>query len=290
MRNSNGRPLRQVFSTASLRKLYQRHPLNAKSILARVRRERTGNIRLTEEDLARDLTTQLTDQNHIGGADFVIALAERSGVSKYTKILDLGSGLGGSARLLASRWHCNVRGIDLSDKRCKDAKELTELVNLQHLVTFSRADFMRVRVPVAEFDVLWGQDSWSHVKWKKKFLARWLPALKPKGRVALQDVILRRRPTKKSEILLLRRLTRTWRSYVIPVQEWIAILRENSCRITCCEELSFEMSGYFTQMLRAANQIEGYSRLERNTFSIALKLLTKGILGYTRIVGVKSPR
>src|ERR1700692_1660167 len=94
--------------------VYERHPLQQRTILRRIRATRGTLIGLRETDLAVDDATELTDQNHIGGVKFVKELACAAGINSETKVPDLGCGLGGSARVLAAEFGCRVHGIDLS--------------------------------------------------------------------------------------------------------------------------------------------------------------------------------
>ncbi|HIC68284.1 MAG TPA: hypothetical protein EYO90_01990 [Candidatus Latescibacteria bacterium] len=48
---------------------------------------------------------------------FVRELAEAVGLRREHRVLDLGCGLGGSARIMAALYECQVHGIDFSDKR-----------------------------------------------------------------------------------------------------------------------------------------------------------------------------
>src|ERR1700680_1379794 len=123
-------------------RIYSRHPIQEKTLLRRVRATRGTLVGLIETDLAVDDVTELTDQNHVGGVTFVKELACRVGIDSETKVLDLGCGLGGSARVLATVFGCHVHGIDFSPKRYREALRLTKLVGLSELVTFECSDFM----------------------------------------------------------------------------------------------------------------------------------------------------
>ena len=273
----------------SLNNLYRDHPLNAEAILARVRRNRRERTsRLTESDLAEDPKTEITDQNHVGGSRFVTGLADDAQVSAESMVLDLGSGLGGPARLLSWRYQCHVHGIDASKERCRDARKLTKLVGLQTRVTFACGDFLTLPVPDAKFDVIWGQGAWNHVKDKNRFLSRWMPALRIGGRIALEESIICHKSTKPREIQLLRKLSRTWRAYLVTRDEWFRVLRHNGCSITFSKDLSRKMWEDCGHMLSASAKIPDYPRSEREAFGYARELLEEGALGYVRIVAERA--
>ncbi len=64
---------------------------------------------LTVEDLAP------VDQVHIRGREATLELAYRTGMTSGTRALDVGGGLGGPARTLASEFGCTVEVLDITE-------------------------------------------------------------------------------------------------------------------------------------------------------------------------------
>src|SRR3954466_5331212 len=54
------------------------------------------------------------DHFHTRGAEATIEIGRLAGITPATSVLDIGSGIGGPARLLAATHGCRVTGIDLS--------------------------------------------------------------------------------------------------------------------------------------------------------------------------------
>src|SRR5271165_613591 len=98
----------------SVSEIYESHPLTADSVLRRVKMTAPARIEVCEDDLAYDPVYGITDQNHIGGAEFVLAMGELLGLSSGAKVLDLGSGLGGPARLLSQELGAQVTEVSLA--------------------------------------------------------------------------------------------------------------------------------------------------------------------------------
>jgi ubiquinone/menaquinone biosynthesis C-methylase UbiE len=271
------------YTKKEILRVYANHPLRLKTILRRIIVSRQTLQGLTEYDLAFDRSTQLTDQNHIGGAQFSKQLARRAGVSNESKVLDLGCGLGGPARILAATFGCAVHGIDLSPNRCRDAMRLTELVGLSHLVTFECGDSENIRVPRNAFDVLWGQSAWVHIAAKPRFFRRWAMALNANGRLAAEDAFLLRAPSDIPEKALLGKLERQWKAYLDPVADWQRLLSENLFKVTAVEDLTTSMKVHFRNLIAAAAGLR-IPREEAASWRNALSAAELGLLGYFRII------
>src|SRR5260370_32643995 len=65
------------------------------------------------------------DQFHTRGLAATAELGKLAGVTAGMSVLDVGSGVGGPARLLAATWSCQVTGVDLSRPFVDAARYLT---------------------------------------------------------------------------------------------------------------------------------------------------------------------
>src|SRR5258708_7815271 len=71
-----------------------------------------------------------TDEFHIGGAQATKELAAQLGLTPAMHVLDIGSGLGGPARHIASAFGCRVTGIDVTEEYVAVATSLTRRMGL----------------------------------------------------------------------------------------------------------------------------------------------------------------
>jgi ubiquinone/menaquinone biosynthesis C-methylase UbiE len=268
-------------------RVYEHHPLQQRTILDRVRAVKGTLIGLVEKDLAVDNATELTDQNHVGGIKFVKELAREAGINSETKVLDLGCGLGGSARVLAAEFGCRVHGIDFSRKRFREARHLTTLVGLGELVTFECSDLMTARVPLFEFDVLWDQSSWIHIADKKKFIRRWSRALKSDGRIALEDAFLEARTLTRVQSAMLMQLEEQWKSYLISAKQWCDLLQAECFTVYAQADLTLQMREHFETLAKVSNSI-AVPKKEVAAWHNAIHLTESGVLYYGRIIAKRS--
>jgi SAM-dependent methyltransferase len=280
------------FTRDEIEEIYHSHPLRKDTILQRVLQQKGTLAGLSEQDLAEDPWTEISDQNHIGGLAFTRELAERAGLGSASRVLDLGCGLGGSARCLAWLFGCHVLGLDISAERIVQARELTELLGLQNLVTFECVDLMTADLPSNRFDVLWGQSAWVHIADKLGFLRKWGPALDPKGCLAFEDVFLMRLSAGKLEEKLVAELENHWKSHLVGLDGpagWNRILADCGFATTFSQDCSEHLRSHFLKLQLGASRAEALpvNQLEQESWRLALEAVDAGLIGYFRIVAAR---
>ena len=268
-----------------VRELYKNHPLRQETILGRLRRQGKPLDSLTELDLALDEQAEITDQNHVGGLAFTAELAGLAGITSATRVLDLGSGLGGSARVLAHLYGCRVHGVELSKERVQESEELTRQVRLEALVTFECGDLLEMDVPRNTFDILWGQSSWTHFRDKEKFVRRWSEALGSRRRLALEDLYLKTAPKIPDEKRELEEFEHDAMSTIVEMQAWVEILRRCGFRVFA-QDLSYRLVQDVQRQLHHQNPDRRGrpSATEGEKSGLLLKLASQSVLGYFRMV------
>lgn len=272
----------------ALAETYATHPLNAMSILARVREQSGPNHRVTLNELSFDARTGITDQNHVGGVEATLSLGRLAAVSAESRVWDVGGGLGGSARWLAHQFGCKVSLVELSPGRAHDARLLNELVGLSALVTVTEANALTFDPPSGSGDVLWGQAAWVHFDDKAAFLSRWTPALGDAGRIAFEEPYLRRpaKGERPSRSLLL--LEETWLARLEREEPWLAAVRDNGFRIVHQEDRSADLIRFLETSLAPPLVTTVYPSHEVPGWSAAYDLAVTGILGYLRVVAQRA--
>ena len=115
-------------------------------------------------------------------------LADLAAVTGQDRVLDAGSGIGGTARFLASRYGCTVTAVDLTEEYCETARWLNRLTGLDRLITVRQGDVTDLPVGDAAFDVVISQHVQMNVADKARLYAEARRALVPGGRLAIWDV------------------------------------------------------------------------------------------------------
>jgi len=80
------------------------------------------------------------DQYHSGGHEAVARLVAAMAITSHQRVLDVGSGLGGPARMIAATTGAHVDGVDITAEYVDAARWLTEQTGLGDLVSFSHGE------------------------------------------------------------------------------------------------------------------------------------------------------
>ena len=147
---------------------------------------------------------------------------------KGSRILDVGCGIGGSARILAKYYGFNVTGITISPAQVKRARELT---SLELNCNFQVMDALNLKFEDGVFDAVWSVEAGAHMNDKTKFADEMLRILRPGGYFALADWNsrdLRAYPPSFIEKFILKHLLEQWvHPNFISINEFSDILKIN---------------------------------------------------------------
>ena len=143
------------------------------------------------KDLAQIAPDDLApvDEFHTRGRPATIELARLARVSAGEKVLDVGSGLGGPARFLASTCGCQVTGMDLTADFVATAECLTHLTRMRDKVSFCQGNALAIPFDAATFDVVWSQNVVMNIADRPRLYAEIRRVLRPGGSYALSDVV-----------------------------------------------------------------------------------------------------
>ena len=103
----------------------------------------------TADDLAG------VDGFHLRGRAATEELAAWLELGAGNRVLDVGSGIGGTSRYLADRFHADVTGLDLTPEYCEVAGKLSELVGLAKRTRFQEGSATDMPFADGGFDIVW---------------------------------------------------------------------------------------------------------------------------------------
>lgn len=276
--------MRTRYTPGQVLEAYEHHPLSLDSIRGRLLGATRLGLPVSELDLAVDAIQGITDQNHIGGALSTLHLALRAQVTAADRVLDLGCGIGGPARLLADVFGCAVRGLDINPRRVLEATRLAELVGLERRVEFECADLLQAQ-PERVYSVVWAQNAWIHIDQPARLGAVAASMLLQGGRLAFEDVCLRRSPRDTTEQRWMDTLCDAWRSSFSSVKDWCQGFERAGFRVQLHEELVATLrSALDRNIALAATHPHQYPAIEVDGWKAAQGLTRFGVIGYCRVI------
>ncbi len=129
------------------------------------------------------------DEFHIRGREATRELASQVKLNSNHKVLDVGSGVGGASRYLASEYGCQVTGLDLTDEYCRVAQSLADRLGLAAHVTYRQGRALDMPFEDNSFDVVWTQHAIMNIADKPKLYSEIARVLRPNGYFAMYDVL-----------------------------------------------------------------------------------------------------
>lgn len=121
-------------------------------------------------------------------------LAQRAGITRGTRVLDAGCGVGGSAIWLAREKGAQVVGVSLVERQIELARKFAEERGVSEATRFEVRDMAATGFPEARFDVVWNIESICHIADLEGYLAHVASLLEDGGRFACIDVCRGSRP------------------------------------------------------------------------------------------------
>ena len=137
---------------------------------------------LTPDDLAP------VDEFHSGGRNATMRLAQLAQINGSERVLDVGCGIGGPSRYLASRFGCRVTGLDLTADFVALAGMLAQRTRIADKVTYRQGDALDMPFADASFDLVWSQNEAMNIADRDRLYAEMRRVLTPSGRLALQEI------------------------------------------------------------------------------------------------------
>lgn len=155
----------------------------AETIAQRLHRAGKDMSQLSTRDLAP------VDEFHIRGRDATLQLAERMNLSGDSRVLDIGSGIGGPARTLAETHGCRVTGVDVTEAFCEAAETLSDWVGLGERTEFTCTDATNLPFADDTFDAAMTIHAGMNIADKAQMYRQARRVLKPGGIFAVYDVL-----------------------------------------------------------------------------------------------------
>lgn len=117
--------------------------------------------------------------------DMIEEALKFAGADQVKKAVDVGCGIGGSARYIARKYGASVKGITLSPFQRGRAEALATKEGLGDKAQFQVADALQMPFEDNSFDLVWSMESGEHMPDKKQFISELKRVATPGGKIVV---------------------------------------------------------------------------------------------------------
>ncbi len=182
------------------------------------------------------------EQIHVGGFKSSKALADKAGIQKGWKGLDLCSALGASCRFLVKFCGATMCGLDGTKTMHQKAQERAKAEGVADRIEFKLGDVTAIPWPDKTFDFVWGEDAWCYVVDKEKLISEAARVLKPGGTLAFTDWIEGAKGLSEEEAKRVNAFMKF--PYMESLAGYKKLIEKAGLKIVSAEELFPEFGGY----------------------------------------------
>lgn len=129
------------------------------------------------------------DEFHTGGLEATGALLSQLEITPQTRVVDIGAGLGGTARYVVHRYGAHVTGVDLTHAFVDVARALNERVRYSSAITMIQGSALDMPVAGGSFDLAVMLHVGMNIDDKSRLMGEVVRVLRPGGYFALFDVM-----------------------------------------------------------------------------------------------------
>jgi len=155
---------------------------------------------------------------HPGGLEKTDEMARACKVGSDRKVLDVGSGKGVTACYLARKYHCEVVGIDMSERMVAYARELAKKRGVEDRVSFRKANAEDLPFEEESFEIVLAECTTTLLD-KGKAFSEFLRVTKAGGCIGDLEMTWRKPPT----VEFVDRVYEVWEGFrTMTLEEWKA--------------------------------------------------------------------
>ena len=204
--------------------------------------------------LVEDLTK--FDQLHYHGTDAIDIFIEKLEINEKTKILDVGSGMGGPARYIANQTGAEITAIELQSDQNNLAKDLTKKCGLSNKVNHICGDILDYDFKNQTFDAVVSWLTLYHIANHEILLKKLFDLLNPNGFFYTEDITSR---INLSDADLKEIKKEIYGIHLPYFDKYISNLEQNGFKLIFSEDMSSSWTDFTKERIKKYN-----SEKERN--------------------------
>jgi cyclopropane fatty-acyl-phospholipid synthase-like methyltransferase len=227
---------------------------------------------------------------HHHGIDAIRAAADRLQLGPTSRVLDIGSGVGGPARYLAHAIGCRVTALELQPELNAIAVDLTQRSGLSERVTHVLGDALAFPFADAEFDAVVSLLAVLHIPDRPRLLQRLARALRSGGGCYVEDLCMRA-PFAPNDLRDLREIV--FGVSVTGIEDYANDMRATGFVDVAATDLTSDWAPHAAERLLLWRQNhEPYARVhgegayvaQEKFYSVIARLYESGGLGGVRVI------
>ena len=204
--------------------------------------------------LVEDLTK--FDQLHYHGTDAIDIFIEKLEINEKTKILDVGSGIGGPARYIANKTGAEITAIELQSDQNNLAKDLTKKCGLSNKVSHICGDILDYDFKNQTFDAVVSWLTLYHIANHEILLKKLFDLLNPNGFFYTEDITSRINLSDADRKEIKKEIYGIHLPYF---DKYISNLEQNGFKLIFSEDMSSSWTDFTKERIKKYN-----SEKERN--------------------------
>ena len=196
------------------------------------------------------------DQLHYHGTDAIDIFIEKLEINEKTKILDVGSGMGGPARYIANKTGAEITAIELQSDQNNLAKDLTKKCGLSNKVNHICGDILDYDFKNQTFDAVVSWLTLYHIEHHEILLKKLFDLLNPNGFFYTEDITSR---INLSDADLKEIKKEIYGIHLPYFDKYISNLEQNGFKLIFSEDMSSSWTDFTKERIKKYN-----SEKERN--------------------------
>ena len=162
------------------------------------------------------------DEFHTMGRIATVELAQVAGIAEGERVVDVGCGMGGPARVLAHQFGARVTGVDLTPEFVELGNEFDVATGLDDRVSLEVGNACDLRFDDGSFDVGWTQHATMNIADKASVYRELRRVVRDGGRFAFFDII--RGPNAADAVYPMPWADDASTSFLVPADEMRSLL------------------------------------------------------------------
>jgi cyclopropane fatty-acyl-phospholipid synthase-like methyltransferase len=234
------------------------------------------------------------DQLHYYGTEAVDFAIKKIGIKSPMSILEIGSGIGGPARYIASKTGATITALELQPDQNKLALDLTKRCGLSEKVIHVCGDFLSYDWHGQKFDVIVSWLTFYHIFEFNILLQNCFDLLNKKGSFYVEDLISRK-PFTDDEFLELSK--EIYANNLSNYQDYKLNLKKVGFKLISCQDMSEQWTKFTRERILTYNQnknrnlrVHGKNVVSSlsSFYSFIDRYFASGKLGGIRIIAYKN--